>query len=66
MIPLRRARQVLGRGIRLLCPRCRRAPLFLGPFTMLPTCAVCDFRFDLWLSLDYVLDPEGAAAEGQR
>jgi len=46
VIPLRRAKEVLGRGIRLLCPRCGRAPLFLGLFTMLPACAVCDFRFE--------------------
>ncbi|MFQ5847709.1 MAG: DUF983 domain-containing protein [Candidatus Methylomirabilales bacterium] len=41
-----RIREVLGRGIRLRCPRCGAAPLFRGPFSMYADCLSCDLRFE--------------------
>jgi uncharacterized protein (DUF983 family) len=37
---------VLGRGLRRVCPRCGRAPLFRGWFAMDERCAVCGRRFN--------------------
>lgn len=56
---------VLGRVVRaerralaLRCPRCGRAPLFRGWFTMNLVCAVCDLRFEraqgYWVGAIYV------------
>ena len=39
-------RQILGRGLRLRCPRCGAGPLFRGPFSMYPDCLSCDLRFE--------------------
>jgi uncharacterized protein (DUF983 family) len=38
---MRRIADVLRRGIRLCCPRCGRAPLFRGMFSMFERCAAC-------------------------
>ena len=50
--------RVLGRAVRLRCPRCGRAPLFRGWFTMNTVCAVCDLRFErapgYWIGAIYV------------
>jgi uncharacterized protein (DUF983 family) len=43
---LRSIRHVLGRGLRLRCPRCGAAPLFRGPFSMYPDCLSCHFRYE--------------------
>ena len=56
---------VLGRVLRaarcalaLRCPRCGRAPLFRGWFTMNVVCAVCDLKFEraqgYWVGAIYV------------
>jgi len=37
---------VLQRGIRLRCPRCGRAPLFSGMFSMHERCAACGLVFE--------------------
>lgn len=37
---------VLGRGLRLRCPRCGEAPLFTGWFTMPPRCGFCGMTFE--------------------
>jgi uncharacterized protein (DUF983 family) len=46
------------RALRLRCPRCGRAPLFRGWFTMNPVCPVCDLRFEraqgYWVGAIYV------------
>jgi uncharacterized protein (DUF983 family) len=51
---LRAERRALG----LRCPRCGRAPLFRGWFTMNVVCAVCDLRFEraqgYWVGAIYV------------
>ena len=48
----------LRRAWRLQCPRCGRAPLFRGWFTMNEVCAVCDLRFEraqgYWIGAIYV------------
>ena len=48
----------VGRGLRLRCPRCGRAPLFRGAFTMNDACAVCALRFEraqgYWVGAIYV------------
>src|SRR5207244_3717352 len=41
-----RALTILNRGLRLLCPRCGRAPLFRGFFTMHERCGVCGLVFE--------------------
>jgi uncharacterized protein (DUF983 family) len=50
----RAERHALG----LRCPRCGRAPLFRGWFTMNVVCAVCDLRFEraqgYWVGAIYV------------
>src|SRR2546425_627108 len=47
-----------GRALRLRCPRCGRAPLFRGWFTMNTVCAVRDLRFErapgYWIGAIYV------------
>jgi uncharacterized protein (DUF983 family) len=51
---LRAGRHALG----LRCPRCGRAPLFRGWFTMNVVCAVCDLTFEraqgYWVGAIYV------------
>jgi uncharacterized protein (DUF983 family) len=51
---LRAGRRALG----LRCPRCGRAPLFRGRFTMNVVCAVCDLKFEraqgYWVGAIYV------------
>ena len=51
---LRAQRHALG----LRCPRCGRAPLFRGWFTMNVACAVCDLTFEraqgYWVGAIYV------------
>ncbi len=37
---------ILGRGLRLRCPRCGGAALYAGWFTMSPCCSVCGFRYE--------------------
>ena len=46
MLNFRGMREVLGRGLRLRCPRCGASPLFRGPFSMYPDCLSCDLRFE--------------------
>ena len=47
-----------GRGLRLCCPRCGRAPLFRGAFAMNEVCAACGLRFEraqgYWVGAIYV------------
>ena len=51
---LRAERRALG----LRCPRCGRAPLFRGWFTMNVVCAVCDLKFEraqgYWVGAIYI------------
>jgi len=42
----RRITAVLGRGLRLRCPRCGRGALFRGAFTMHERCAACGLVFE--------------------
>jgi uncharacterized protein (DUF983 family) len=46
------------RALSLRCPRCGRAPLFRGWFTMNVVCAVCDLKFEraqgYWVGAIYV------------
>ena len=55
---LGRVAQGVRRAARLTCPRCGRAPLFRGWFTMNTVCAVCDLRFErapgYWIGAIYV------------
>jgi uncharacterized protein (DUF983 family) len=55
---LRRVALGLRRALRLRCPRCGRAPLFRGWFSMNEVCAVCDLRFEraqgYWIGAIYV------------
>jgi uncharacterized protein (DUF983 family) len=37
---------MLGRGLRLKCPRCGVGPLYAKPFRMLANCRHCDLRFE--------------------
>ena len=50
--------RALPRALQLRCPRCGRAPLFRGWFTMNTVCAVCDLRFEraqgYWVGAIYV------------
>ena len=41
-----RALRVLGRAVRLRCPRCGMTPLFGGWFAMHPACDLCGLRFE--------------------
>lgn len=43
---LGRVRRVLGRGVRLACPRCGAGRLFAGPFRMHRRCAACGLVFE--------------------
>ena len=53
-----RLARAVGHGLRLRCPRCGRAPLFRGWFSMNTVCAVCDLRFEraqgYWIGAIYV------------
>ena len=55
---LARLARAEGRALRLRCPRCGRAPLFRGWFSMNTVCAVCDLRFEraqgYWVGAIYV------------
>jgi uncharacterized protein (DUF983 family) len=55
---LARVTRAVRRALRLQCPRCGRAPLFRGWFTMNTVCAVCDLRFEraqgYWVGAIYV------------
>ena len=44
--PAGRIARVLGRAVRLRCPRCGQTPLFRGWFRMLPACASCGLSFE--------------------
>jgi uncharacterized protein (DUF983 family) len=37
---------LLGRGLRLKCPRCGDGPLYAKPFRMLANCRRCDLKFE--------------------
>jgi len=41
-----RAALLLGRALRLRCPRCGESRLFTGWFTMPPRCGFCGIRFE--------------------
>jgi uncharacterized protein (DUF983 family) len=41
-----RVGRVLGRGLRLRCPRCGRSSLYAGYFTMHERCAACGLRYE--------------------
>ena len=43
---LHRVGRLLGRGVRLRCPRCGAGTLFGGPFSMYPDCVNCGLRFE--------------------
>lgn len=43
---LHRVGCLLGRGVRLRCPRCGAPTLFGGPFSMYPDCVNCGLRFE--------------------
>ncbi len=55
---LRRVVVGIGRALHLRCPRCGRAPLYCGWFTMNAVCAVCDLTFEraqgYWVGAIYV------------
>jgi uncharacterized protein (DUF983 family) len=55
---LRRVATGIGRSLRLRCPRCGRAPLYRGWFTMNEVCPVCDLKFEraqgYWVGAIYV------------
>jgi uncharacterized protein (DUF983 family) len=55
---LARVARAEARALRLRCPRCGRAPLFRGWFSMNTVCAVCDLRFErapgYWIGAIYV------------
>ena len=55
---LTRLGPAVRRALALRCPRCGRAPLFRGWFTMNTVCAVCDLRFEraqgYWVGAIYV------------
>jgi len=38
--------RILGRGLRLRCPRCGRAALYAGWFTMHSRCGVCGLSYE--------------------
>ena len=41
-----RVLRILGRGLRLRCPRCGRAALYRGAFAMHAGCAACGLRYE--------------------
>jgi len=45
-VTLARARQVLGRGLRLCCPHCGVGRVFAGPFRMYARCPACRLTFE--------------------
>jgi uncharacterized protein (DUF983 family) len=55
---LGRVLRAARRALALCCPRCGRAPLFRGWFTMNVVCAVCDLKFEraqgYWVGAIYV------------
>ena len=55
---LRRVMTGIDRGLRLRCPRCGRAPLYRGWFTMNEVCPVCYLKFEraqgYWVGAIYV------------
>jgi uncharacterized protein (DUF983 family) len=56
--PLTRVARAEGRALGLRCPRCGRAPLFRGWFTMNVLCPGCSLRFErapgYWIGAIYV------------
>jgi uncharacterized protein (DUF983 family) len=46
VVDLGRIVRILGRGIRLRCPRCGVGPLFRGPFRMHEECLACALPFE--------------------
>jgi uncharacterized protein (DUF983 family) len=42
----KRLLRILGRGVRLRCPRCGVTALFRGWFSMAEACALCGLRFE--------------------
>ena len=48
VVPLDRAGvgTVIGRGLRLRCPRCGGTRLYAGPFRMHEACAACGLRYE--------------------
>jgi uncharacterized protein (DUF983 family) len=40
------AATMIGRGLRLKCPACGKAPIFRGPFAMNDRCGACGRRFN--------------------
>ena len=41
-----RVRRILGRALRLRCPRCGRTGLYRGWFAMHERCAACELRYE--------------------
>ena len=41
-----RVLRILGRAVRLRCPRCGRTPLYRGAFAMHARCAACGLRYE--------------------
>jgi len=41
-----RIRRILGRALRLRCPRCGRSALYRGWFAMCEQCAACGLRYE--------------------
>ena len=41
-----RVRRILGRALRLRCPRCGRSPLYARYFRMHERCAACGLRYE--------------------
>lgn len=58
MADLSRVRRVLGRGLRLRCPRCGEASLFASGFRMRSRCPACALVFEreagYWVGAIYV------------
>jgi len=56
--PAGRIARVLGRAVRLRCPRCGETELFSGWFTMPPACVLCGLSFEraqgYWVGAIYV------------
>ena len=43
---MRRITRLVGRALRLRCPRCGQAPALAGWFRVRPHCPACGYRFD--------------------
>ncbi len=41
-----RVLRILGRALRLRCPRCGHTPLYRGAFAMHPRCGACGLRYE--------------------